>query len=229
MAPTVTDLPPLRPLSSTPEITWNLDLARWNLSFLLLRKISKNSSVQKYNIILSLFRLFDKARYSIFTFQRERKKETNRCWIFSRNPFDFFLSREASFSDRSGGGVGEIIPWEIRNPTGEIIQVGYAWLHNGSFSSSWKRRRRGETGAVDRRAPTVQVFRQGVYYILSAGRGVFSFLRGVFLCSCTTAVVKTHWRVTWNWRVGRAVSGTRSREGERERGEAFTRPKNCRV
>ena len=45
MAPTVTDLPPLRPLSSTPEITWNLDLARWNLSFLLLRKISKNSSV----------------------------------------------------------------------------------------------------------------------------------------------------------------------------------------
>lgn len=217
-------------LSSTP-IKSNLDLVtRWNLSF-----IPKKTHLYEWFAISRLFALIilDTQESSIFRissfnsdFWGNGDELSSKILNFSpvilsisSNP-----SREPSFSDRSdyrregeGGRRRNYIPWEIRNPTGEIIQVGYAWLHNGSFSSvktaetRWNRRSRS-TGAD---GPGI---RRG---ILSAGQGVFPGPPRIFLCSCTTTVVKTHWRVTWNWRVARGVSGTQYR-----RDEAL--PKNCR-
>lgn len=206
---------------------------RWNLSFISKKK----THLYEWFAISRLFALIilDTQESSIFRissfnsdFWGNGDELSSKILNFSpvilsisSNP-----SREPSFSDRSdypggwregeGGRRRNYIPWEIRNPTGEIIQVGYAWLHNGSFSSvktaetRWNRRSRS-TGAD---GPGI---RRG---ILSAGQGVFPGPSRIFLCSCTTTVVKTHWRVTWNWRVARGVSGTHRRD------EAL--PKNCR-
>lgn len=207
---------------------------RWNLSFISKKK----THLYEWFAISRLFIILDTQESSIFRISSfnsdfwgngDDLKLSSKILNFSpvilsisSNP-----SREPSFSDRSdypggwregeGGRRRNYIPWEIRNPTGEIIQVGYAWLHNGSFSSvktaetRWNRRSRS-TGAD---GPGI---RRG---ILSAGQGVFPGPPRIFLCSCTTTVVKTHWRVTWNWRVARGVSGTQYR-----RDEAL--PKNCR-
>lgn len=223
-------------LSSTP-IRSNLDLViPWNLSF-----IPKKTHLYEWSAISRLFALIilDTQESSIFRISSfnsdfwgngDDLKLSSKILNFSpvilsissnpsREPREFFRSigLPGGWREGEGGRRRNYIPWEIRNPTGEIIQVGYAWLHNGSFSSvktaetRWNRRSRS-TGAD---GPGI---RRG---ILSAGQGVFPGPPRIFLCSCTTTVVKTHWRVTWNWRVARGVSGTQYR-----RDEAL--PKNCR-
>lgn len=176
--------------------------------------------------------IFAKIRYSICNnliqisqeknSDEPRRRDLEDFKDFS-NPFDFFESLERVEFFRSiglPGRGGEIIPWEIRNPTGEIIQVGYAWLHNGSFSSvktaetRWNRRSRS-TGADG----------PGIHRgILSAGQGVFLRCpRGFSFVLARLPWLKNP--LTRNLKLTCCPRSVRYALGRR----GFTRPKNCRV